>query len=148
VSGDLEGLPDTQRLLDLVRYQRRALHDAKLISDKEYVALVNVGSAAARRLESYDQVRERLRNAEETAAHWRTSDEAWVSVAGRAMAALGRPDSGDLLGVAEATAALLAECRALLERPRHSLAGMGCPECDQWERDRKSILERLPKGAV
>ena len=53
-------IPDNQRLIDLVRYQRHALQEAGLISNEEYAALVAVGSQAARRLESYDEVRARI----------------------------------------------------------------------------------------
>jgi hypothetical protein len=44
-----------QRLTDLVRYQRHALHDANLITDTEYVALMESGSVA--RLTTYDEMR-------------------------------------------------------------------------------------------
>lgn len=53
-----------ERLLDLVRYQRSELHAANLISDEEYVWLVEQGSASARRLESYDEIREKMRKLE------------------------------------------------------------------------------------
>jgi uncharacterized small protein (DUF1192 family) len=52
-----------QRYADLVRHQRAELHEAGLISDEEYVALLS-DSGAVRRLESYDEMRagiERLR---------------------------------------------------------------------------------------
>lgn len=48
------------RLLDLVRYCRHQLHDEKLITDEEFAALVEVGPESARRLESYDAMREQL----------------------------------------------------------------------------------------
>lgn len=45
------------RLIDLVRYQRTQLHEAGLITDQEYADIVAIGSASARRLESYDELR-------------------------------------------------------------------------------------------
>lgn len=53
-------LPDNQRLIDLVRYARGYLHDEGLITNEEYAELVKVGSEAARRLESYDAMREEI----------------------------------------------------------------------------------------
>lgn len=45
---------DTQRLWDLVRYQRSALHCAELITDDEYARLAEDHGAVAR-LEEYDK---------------------------------------------------------------------------------------------
>ena len=47
---------DSQRMWDLVRYQRDELHEANLISDDEY-ALLAKDHAGVKRLESYDAVR-------------------------------------------------------------------------------------------
>lgn len=60
------------RLMDLVRYQRSELLHAGLISEEEYEWLLNApsegnhgqGSPSPRRLEDYDQIRERLTNSE------------------------------------------------------------------------------------
>lgn len=58
---ELERVTDeARRLRDLVRHQRGALHDAKLITDEEYAALA-ADHAAVARLEGYDAVR-RLRD--------------------------------------------------------------------------------------
>jgi hypothetical protein len=46
------------------------------------------------------------------AEFWKTSDEAWVDVAGRAMAILGHPNSSDLIGVAEKIVERMAEVEA------------------------------------
>jgi SMC interacting uncharacterized protein involved in chromosome segregation len=46
--------------MDLVRYQRNELHEAGLITNEEFADLVNIGSASARRLEEYDEMRLRL----------------------------------------------------------------------------------------
>jgi hypothetical protein len=50
---------DTQRLMDLVRQQRMELLAADLITREEYAALAQEHGAVAR-LESYDQVREKM----------------------------------------------------------------------------------------
>jgi hypothetical protein len=50
---------DNQRLMDLVRHQRMELLDADLITREEYAALAQEQGAVAR-LESYDQVREKM----------------------------------------------------------------------------------------
>ncbi len=47
---------DTQRLWDLVRYQRAALYTAELITNDEYAELAQ-DHAAVRRLEGYDRQR-------------------------------------------------------------------------------------------
>lgn len=44
---------DTQRLWDLVRYQRAELYAASLITDEEYAELAS-DHAAVKRLEAYD----------------------------------------------------------------------------------------------
>lgn len=56
------------RLFDLVRYQRSELFDAELITDEEYSWLLSEaslakgsGSPSPRRLESYDQVRAKIK---------------------------------------------------------------------------------------
>ncbi len=49
----------TQRLTDLVRYQRQELHVAGLITDEEYFGLAKDHAAVAR-LESYDETRAAL----------------------------------------------------------------------------------------
>ena len=48
-----------QRVWDLLRHQRGELLDEDLISREEYAALLEIGSEAARRLESYDVSRAR-----------------------------------------------------------------------------------------
>lgn len=55
-----ELLKNGPRLLDLVRQTRSQLHEGELISDEEYVALTMIGSASARRLEDYDDLRAQL----------------------------------------------------------------------------------------
>lgn len=45
-----------ERLLDLVRYKRHALHEDNLITDEEYAELCSVGPGSARRLENYDVI--------------------------------------------------------------------------------------------
>jgi hypothetical protein len=50
---------DGERLLDLVRYSRHALHEEGLITDQEYTELMGV-HASPRRLEGYDEVRTKL----------------------------------------------------------------------------------------
>ena len=62
------------RLFDLVRHCRANLHEEGLITDKEYawlcaeapMATSSGGSPSARRLEDYDQLRERIKRMEET----------------------------------------------------------------------------------
>lgn len=49
----------TQRLFDLVRYQRHELFEANLISDEEFTELAKEHAAVAR-LESYDEVRAKI----------------------------------------------------------------------------------------
>ena len=62
------------RLFDLVRHCRASLHEEGLITDKEYAWLCaealmatspSGGSPSARRLEDYDQLRERIKRLEE-----------------------------------------------------------------------------------
>jgi hypothetical protein len=53
-------LNENQRLRDLIRYCRHELHDEGLITDEEFAALVEVGSESARRLESYDAMRDQI----------------------------------------------------------------------------------------
>ena len=62
------------RLFDLVRHCRASLHEEGLITDKEFVWLCaealmatspSGGSPSARRLEDYDQLRERIKRLEE-----------------------------------------------------------------------------------
>jgi len=50
---------ENQRLMDLVRYQRSELHEAGLISNEEYAALVADSDSGQRvaRLEGYDKLR-------------------------------------------------------------------------------------------
>lgn len=57
------------RLFDLVRYMRKELHEAELITDEEYSWLLSVaefasceegGSPSPRRLEDYDDLRKKL----------------------------------------------------------------------------------------
>lgn len=62
-----------ERLADLVAHCRQTLHEENLISDEEYAALA--GTGAARRLESYDEVRERLALAERRAEE---AEKLWV----------------------------------------------------------------------
>lgn len=64
----------SDRLLDLVRHQRGELYDAGLITDAEYAALSAIGAESARRLETYDELREKLEateasHADEETAH-------------------------------------------------------------------------------
>lgn len=54
-----EALACLVRYRDLVRYQRAELHEAGLITDEEYTALLSDDKAVAR-LESYDQLQSRL----------------------------------------------------------------------------------------
>ena len=73
------------RLFDLVRHCRACLHEEGLITDKEYAWLCaealmatspSGGSPSARRLEDYDQLRERIKRLEEagdTLADWHLS---------------------------------------------------------------------------
>lgn len=68
--------PLNQRLYDLVRYQRHALHDSGLLTDEEFASLVLSGASSARRLEDYDKVRRRL--AEQEARHRREVIEAKI----------------------------------------------------------------------
>lgn len=57
-------LPENhQRLLDLVRYQRSELHRAALITNDEYLELLEV-NGSPRRLESYDSLKHRLEECE------------------------------------------------------------------------------------
>jgi hypothetical protein len=57
-------LTDYQRMWDLVRYKRSALHDAGLITDTEFALLVSAedggGSPSPRRLETYDALRRQV----------------------------------------------------------------------------------------
>lgn len=55
----LKAFPDA-RLIDLVRYCRAVLHEDGLITDEEYAELVKVGSESARRLETYDELRNKI----------------------------------------------------------------------------------------
>jgi hypothetical protein len=50
-------ITEDQRLRDLVRHQRGALHEAGLITDDEYALIAEWGSASARRLEAYDAIK-------------------------------------------------------------------------------------------
>lgn len=53
---------DIQRLFDLVRYCRKELHEAGLISDEEYVTLCS-SQGSVERLEKYDRmIEERQQN--------------------------------------------------------------------------------------
>lgn len=52
--------PLTQRMFDLVRYQRHELHDAGLLTDQEFGDLIAQGSGSARRLENYDRLTMKL----------------------------------------------------------------------------------------
>ncbi len=71
-----------QRLLDLVRQQRIELHDANLITDREYADLAQVDGAVVR-LESYDAVRKQLAaergKVEELKAIWTYRIGGWMS---------------------------------------------------------------------
>lgn len=51
-----------QRLFDLVRHQRNELHEAGLITDEEYVELIDSGDVggSVKRLEGYDAMKRRL----------------------------------------------------------------------------------------
>ena len=49
-----------QRAMDLIRYCRAKLHDANLIDDKEYVALLQMGPESVARLEGYDRAQARI----------------------------------------------------------------------------------------
>lgn len=53
---------ERERLLNLVRYCRHQLHDENLITDDEFAALLEEGSAA--KLETYDELRAQLREVE------------------------------------------------------------------------------------
>lgn len=60
MSEDTQGkIKCDERLLDLVRYQRQELHQAELITDEEYIQLLQE-EGSRKRLESYDELRERL----------------------------------------------------------------------------------------
>lgn len=54
---------DNQRILDLLRQLRGELHEQRLITDDEYAYLAGLGSQSARRLESYDDVSAKLKEA-------------------------------------------------------------------------------------
>lgn len=51
---------ETERLYDLVRYQRAELHEAGLITDEEYGAMMSDKGASRKRLETYDNLRTAL----------------------------------------------------------------------------------------
>lgn len=51
---------ETERLYDLVRYQRAELHEAGLITDEEYAAMMSDKGASRKRLEAYDDLRTAL----------------------------------------------------------------------------------------
>lgn len=59
-----EAKKETERLFDLVRYQRAELHQENLISDDEYVALL-ADSESKKRLETYDDMRQQLTTAKD-----------------------------------------------------------------------------------
>jgi hypothetical protein len=63
--GDRDLHDRIERLTDLVRFARRFLHEAELISDEEFAALVIDSDSGQRvaRLEGYDRLRENLRQA-------------------------------------------------------------------------------------
>lgn len=62
-----EQAAEIERLRDLVRYERHALHNSGLISNEEFADLVQVQGAVAR-LEGYDACRQRAEAAEQRAA--------------------------------------------------------------------------------
>jgi hypothetical protein len=62
-----EQAAEIERLRDLVRYERHALHNSGLISNEEFADLVQVQGAVAR-LEGYDVCRQRAEAAEQRAA--------------------------------------------------------------------------------
>jgi hypothetical protein len=52
----IEAINENERLRDLVRYSRHDLHDAELITDDEFAALLSVDGSVTR-LENYDAMR-------------------------------------------------------------------------------------------
>lgn len=70
-----EALRETwiQRLWDMARFCRRALHDAHLISDDEFLALLQ-DSTSRTRLETYDQMRVKIAYYEAVREHIRATD--------------------------------------------------------------------------
>lgn len=57
-----EGVMTQERMLDLIRHQRHALYETRLISDREYADLINI-EGAPQRLMSYDEaIREASRD--------------------------------------------------------------------------------------
>lgn len=56
----MQALIENERLRDLIRYCRHDLHEEGLITNDEFVALVEVGAESARRLESYDAMVETI----------------------------------------------------------------------------------------
>jgi hypothetical protein len=63
----VSNLLDNQRLIDLVRHQRQALYDADLITDDEYAMLAQTRGAVDR-LETYDAIRQCVRDLEDVNA--------------------------------------------------------------------------------
>lgn len=112
---------DYQRMWDLVRVQRHALLDANLITRDEYAELLaaetssqpGTGSPSPRRLESYDEVRAKLEQAETTAAQLREAIRPLVEFAEHC-----RVHSASLLLTHKATAALEAVPAAMIHAPR------------------------------
>lgn len=73
---------NNQRVIDMLRFCRSELHEAELITNDEYAEIVQLGSASARRLEDYDELRTRLAAAESELVEWREYGEVTTGVFG------------------------------------------------------------------
>lgn len=65
------------RFYDLIYHQRAELHEAGLITDEEYAKIVAENNGSVPRLETYDQLRDQLRQAAGIIELCKRDSEAW-----------------------------------------------------------------------